>query len=162
MRPMMSLLVGGFLLLSASCAQSAGFYDNPAIGKKAPGFKLTLTKGGEASLDSLRKNGKAVVFFWATWCPHCREQLKEMSAQKKALEKLGAAVILVDIGENKTAVERFLAAKGYDYNVLLDTDSAVAETYEIVGVPTIVFIGTDGTILESMNGFPENYAEILK
>ncbi len=153
--------MAGFLFLSSGCA-NAGFYDNPLIGKKAQDFKLTQLKGGEASLEGLRKGGKAVVFFWATWCPHCREQLKEMSAKKQALEKLGAAVILVDIGEDKATVEKFLAAKGYDYNVLLDLDSAVAEVYQVVGVPTIVFIGTDGTILESMNGFPDNYAEILK
>ncbi|MBF0387055.1 MAG: TlpA family protein disulfide reductase [Candidatus Omnitrophica bacterium] len=129
---------------------------------KAVNFTLTQTKGGQASLDGLRNGGKAVIFFWATWCPHCREQLKEMSAQKKALEELGAAVILVDIGEDKAAVDRFMAAKGYDFNVLLDLDSAVAEIYEIVGVPTIVFVGQDGTILDSGNSFPENYVEILK
>ncbi|MEI6437838.1 MAG: TlpA disulfide reductase family protein [Candidatus Omnitrophota bacterium] len=161
MRSLMGYFVAGFILLSSGCA-NAGFYDNPLIGAKAADFKLVQVKGGTASLESLRKDGKAVVFFWATWCPHCREQLKEMSTQKVALEKLGAAVILVDIGEDKSTVERFLSAKGYDYNVLLDTDSAVAEKYQVVGVPTIVFIGADGKILEEMNGFPENYAEILK
>lgn len=161
MKWLMMLLMAGSLLLSAGGA-NAGFYDNPLVGKVAADFKLAQTRGGDATLNGLRNGGKAVVFFWATWCPHCREQLKDLDVRKKELEKLGAAVILVDIGEDKATVERYLNSKGYDYNVLLDVDSAAAEMYEVVGVPTIVFIGTDGKIVESMNGFPENYAELLK
>ena len=157
----MSFLIAAMMMFSAGCA-NAGFFDNPMIGKKAPDFKLAQLKGGEASLDTLRKGGRAVLFFWATWCPHCREQLQAMNAVKADLEKIGATVTLIDIGEDKAVVSKFLLAKGYDYNVLLDSDSSVSEVYQVMGVPTIVFIGADGNIREIMNGFPGNYADILK
>ncbi len=161
MKFIMSMIVTGMMLFSAGCV-NAGLYDHPLVGKKAPDFKLTYHKGGEASLEGLRKDGSAVIFFWATWCPHCREQINQMDAQRSVLEKMGAAVILVDIGESPAVVEKFLAAKKYDINVLLDKDSSVAEAYQVVGVPTIVLIGADGSIRDISNVFPENYAQLLK
>jgi peroxiredoxin len=162
MKKLMMVLIAGVMAASAGCA-NAGFYDNPLIGTAAPGFKLAQLKNGDVvSLDSLRKGGKAVLFFWATWCPHCREQLKAMNEKRAELDKLGATIQLIDVGEERLAVEKFMNAKGYDFNVLLDSDSSVAEAYGVIGVPTIVFIGPDGKIRELMNGFPDNYAEILK
>ena len=150
------------MVMASAGRVNAGLFDNPMIGKKAPDFKLALHKGGEASLEDLRKGGKAVIFFWATWCPHCREQLKVISQEKAKMEKLGAAVILVDIGEDKDKIQKFLAAKGLDFDVLMDTNGDVSEMYQVVGIPTIVFVGVDGVIGYSDNGFPEDYQELLK
>ncbi|MBF0595536.1 MAG: TlpA family protein disulfide reductase [Candidatus Omnitrophica bacterium] len=161
MKFIVSMLTAGFLLFSAGSVQ-AGFYDNPMIGQKATDFKLMQLKGGEVTLENLRKGGKAIVMFWATWCPHCREQLKDIAAQKAVLEKAGVTLVLVDIGEDKVKVEKYLSSKGYDLNVLLDQDSTVAETYQVAGVPTIVLIASDGKIRDVGYALPDNFEEILK
>ena len=60
----------------------AGAQESPLIGKKAPDFTLERLSGKSASLSEVIKDKKAILFFFATWCPHCREQLKQISARK--------------------------------------------------------------------------------
>ena len=62
------------------------------------------------------------------------------------LEQKGIAAVLVNIGESQSQVQRFLKDKGYDFDTFMDTDSVVAEMYQVLGIPTIVFVGGDGKI----------------
>ena len=88
--------------------------------------------------------------------------MKEISTRKAEFDKDGIVLALVDIGEPKNKVAAFLKAHGMDSDAFLDTDSLVSETYQVLGVPTLVFIGTDGKVRFVEYGLPENYQEILK
>ncbi|MBI5416128.1 MAG: redoxin domain-containing protein, partial [Candidatus Omnitrophica bacterium] len=45
--------------------------------------------------------------------------------------------------------------------VFLDQDSAVAESYDVVGVPTFYLIDSDGVVRGVDHSLPGNYEEIL-
>ena len=154
----MKLFFSGFLVmvLILGAAQVVRAQESSLVGKKAPDFTLARLSGRSVSLSELIKDKKAILFFYATWCPHCREQLKN------ELDKEGILVQLVDIGEPKDKVAAFQQAKGIDNDTFLDEQSLVAETYEVLGVPMLVFIGTDGKVRDVEYGLPENYQEILK
>jgi peroxiredoxin len=151
---MIVLIFGG-----AGCA---GAQESPLIGKKAPDFTLERVSGKSASLSEIIKGQKGIVFFFASWCPHCRTQIKALSAKKAELQKNGIALVLVNIGEPKSKVAEFLAAHGVDHDAFLDQDSLVSETYQVLGVPTFIFIGADGKVRFVEYGLPDNYEEILK
>ena len=153
------LLVIVFILGGVGCA---GAQESPLVGKKAPDFTLERLSGKSASLSEVVKDKRSILFFFATWCPHCRAQLKEIAARKAELQKEGIQVILVDIGEPKNKVAEFLTTRGMDNDAFLDVDSFVAETYQVLGVPTLVFIGMDGKVRFVEYGLPDNYQEILK
>jgi peroxiredoxin len=150
----MVLMLGG-----AGCA---GAQESPLTGKKAPDFTLERLSGSSASLNDVIKDKKAILFFFATWCPHCRTQIKDLAAKKAELDKEGIVVALVNIGEPKSAVTKFLASYGLDGDAFLDADSLVSGTYQVAGVPTLIFIGDDGKVRYVEYGLPENYQEILK
>ncbi|MBF0569730.1 MAG: TlpA family protein disulfide reductase [Candidatus Omnitrophica bacterium] len=141
---------------------SADMFANPLIGKPAPDFKLESVKGGTVPLRDIIKGKKAILFFWATWCPHCREQLSALNANKAKIDSEGIVVRLVNVGEDKSKVEKFLKQKGYSFDVLLDVNSEASEIYQVVGSPTLVFIGSDGVIRDIEFGFPDDYEQILK
>ncbi len=160
----MKALWAGFLVMvlvlgSAGCA---GAQQSSLIGKKAPDFTLERLSGKSASLSEVIKDKKAILFFFATWCPHCRSQLKDIAARKGEFEKGGIAVVLVDIGEPKAQVAKFLTTYGVDNDAFLDVESFVSETYEVMGVPTLVFVGSDGKVRFVEYGLPDNYQDILK
>jgi peroxiredoxin len=152
-------LVMVFILSGAGCA---GAQESPLMGKKAPDFTLERLSGKSASLSELIKDKKAILFFFATWCPHCRSQLKEIAARKADFDKDGIVVALVDIGEPKNKVAEFLKTHGMDNDVFLDSQSFVSETYQVLGVPTLVFIGSDGRVRLVEYGLPDDYQQILK
>jgi cytochrome c biogenesis protein CcmG/thiol:disulfide interchange protein DsbE len=159
---MKSLLACSFIIvLMFSGAGCAGAQESPLMGKKAPDFTLERLSGQSASLNEVIKGKKAILFFFATWCPHCRSQLKEIAARKANFIQEGIEIVLVDIGEQKNKVAQFLTAHGIDNDAFLDVDSFVSETYEVAGVPTLVFIGADGRVRFVEYGLPDNYQEIL-
>jgi len=147
--------------LSTGSISAQDFFDHPLKGKTAPDFILDTLNAKSVKFSEVSKGKKVIVFFWATWCPHCREQIKALKEQGPKLAKEGVEVVMVDIGEDQPLVKKFLLARNYDFNVFLDVNSYVAEMYQVYGVPTLFFIGTDGKIREMLNVFPENYDKIL-
>ena len=155
-----------FFILSVSlgCPLAKGqsfFFENPSIGETAKSFTLKTVGGGKVSLDQYRNGKKAIVFFWATWCPHCREAIIGLNRSKKELEAKDIKVVLVDIGEAEAEVKRYVDSRKVEYDVFLDHDSSVAEAYGIIGVPTFYLINKQGVIQDVQHGLPENYEEIL-
>lgn len=137
------------------------FLVNPLIGKPAKSFTLETLSGKKMSLEEFREGKKAIVFFWATWCPHCRQAITKLNGQKDELEKKDIRIILVDIGESKPEVRRYVEMKEIVFDVFLDSDSSVAERYEIIGVPTFYFINKEGIINDVQHELPRNYDQIL-
>jgi cytochrome c biogenesis protein CcmG/thiol:disulfide interchange protein DsbE len=154
-------LVMAFTLLAGN-ASAQGFFDHPLIGKAAPDFILDTLDAKGVHFQELNKGKKTIVFFWATWCPHCREQIKELRKIEPKLVKEGVVVTLVDIGEDAATVRKFVAAGGYNFPVFLDVKSYVAEMYEVFGVPTLFFIGPEGKVREMLNFMPEDFEQIFK
>jgi peroxiredoxin len=161
------MLMAGAGLSSVSCAQDKEAAPPKAVEEtqevvKAPDVILKTQDGRDQSLLAFIKDKKTILFFWATWCPHCRSQLKEMDASKTGLKAQNIQVVLIDVGEAPQKALKFLADKGYDFDILFDPDSMAAETYGVVGVPTIVLVGKDGNARGVANEFPEDYAKILE
>ena len=155
-------LVSAFVLLAASPSRAQFFvFQNPLVGEAAPEFKLKNVGGQAMSLTDFRAGQSTIIFFWATWCPHCREQLKTLKAQKEALTQKGIKILMVDIQESPQQVNGYLKKNKIDYEVLLDTDATVAEDYALVGVPTFFFVGADGIIKAVEHDIPSNYEAIL-
>ena len=126
----------------------------------APDFTLYTLSGDEVKLSDYL--GKVVILdFWATWCPHCRRQLKELTQNRQAIEASGITIILVDVGENLQKIEGYIAANNISFDVFLDENAETAKKYNIVGVPTFFFINKEGTILDVKNALPDDYQKIL-
>jgi len=135
--------------------------DNPLVGKKAPEFNLPTLSGQKISLTQYRAGKSAIIFFWATWCPNCHKRMKELNESAEQIKNKGIQVILVDIGENAEVVNSYVKRYKVPYDVFLDEGSKVAEDYNIIGVPTFFFVGSDGIIKAVEYFIPDDYEKIL-
>lgn len=133
----------------------------PEAGKSAPYFKLENLAGGQTSLSDFRVR-PVMLFFWATWCPYCRDKFPDLGKEYAEMKKSGIELLAIDIGEPKERVEKFLSNKNAEFPVLLDSDSRVAYAYSLIGVPTFILIDSRGKIRFQGNNFPGNYKQILK
>lgn len=122
------------------------------------GFSLKDIKGNTVSLSDFEGQG-VILFFWTTWCPHCREQLVTFNNEYDAMRALGIQLVSIDIGESENVVKRFAQKNSLAYPVLLDYNSTVAEQYEVNGVPTVILISKERAILEYSYRLPSNYKE---
>ncbi|MCQ9208565.1 MAG: TlpA family protein disulfide reductase [Omnitrophica bacterium] len=112
----------------------------------ASDFTLTTVDGEKIVLSDILRTRKAVLKFWATWCPYCREVIPQMEKFYRE-NKDKVAVIGIDIKESKTKVENFIRKIEISYPIALDTDGSVARLYKVRGVPTIVVVDKDSKII---------------
>lgn len=115
------------------------------IGKPAPAFTLQSLDGEDVALEDLK--GKVVILdFWATWCGPCRKAMPILSEVAKEYAGKNVVLYAIDLKEPKAKVSAFLKQMGWDINVLLDTDGAVAGSYAVRGIPQTVIVGPDGVV----------------
>lgn len=120
---------------------------------RAPDFSLKDLKGKVVSLSDFRGKGKVLLFFWATWCPHCQSALKKLKGgppQKYTL-------LTINISEPRERIERFFKSQGYDFKVLLDEEGDVAFSYGIIGIPAYIIIDSNLSIIYADNIFPSEF-----
>ncbi|MCA9399241.1 MAG: TlpA family protein disulfide reductase [Candidatus Omnitrophica bacterium] len=154
-------VITGALFYSRPAHAQFFMMENPLIGEVAPDFTRTTTSGAQKNMTDFRDGQNAIIFYWATWCPHCREQLKELNKQKADLEARGIKLILVDVGENAAQVQSYLKKNKIDMEVFLDTDSALSDEYALIGVPSFFFVNKEGIVLDVLHGLPESLDEIF-
>jgi len=121
---------------------------------------LNDLNGKPVNLSSYKMK-PTILFFWTTWCPYCRKEIIELNRLYPEMKKEGISVLAINIGEADDKVQNFF--KDFDVNlrVLLDVDSLSAEEYNVMGVPTYVFISDSGSLISDRHNLPENYRSLL-
>jgi thiol-disulfide isomerase/thioredoxin len=101
--------------------------------------------------DDLR--GKAVVIhFWADWCPYCLEEMPILDKLYQQYKNQGLIVYAVNVGQGLDAARAYKNRVKITYPVLLDTDSKMAKSYGVVGLPRTFFIDRKGAIKYKLLG----------
>ena len=152
-----ALIVLAALFLSPMQASGQVFFmGNPSVGKEAEDFTLKSLTGEETSLNEFRSGQKIIIFFWSTWCPHCREALSNLEKKKKELKGQKIKVMVIDVGESKEIVGQYLERNKIGREVFLDEEAEVSNLYGVLGIPTFYFIGGDGVVRKVRNSFPQD------
>lgn len=134
---------------------------NPLVGGAAPDFDLDDLDNQPQKFSDISRGQDTIIFFWATWCPHCRSQLQELKNGVAQLEKSGINVLLIDLGEDAGTVRPFLAKGRIEFKTLLDLGGEVADQYKVIGIPTFVFVDKQGMIRAVENFLPKDYLDLF-
>lgn len=148
------------VFLSASQALASASVSRPAEDRSlAPDFSLTTVAGKNVSLKDF-KGRNVMIFFFATWCPSCRDKFPELIKNAPAYVQEGVELLVIDAGESPSKVAAFVQKQGVPFDILLDKDMKVAQDYEVVGVPAFVLISKQGQVLYADYDLPDDYRQI--
>jgi peroxiredoxin len=129
--------------MGVSCAQRGG----ADIGDKAMDFTLRDSNGADVNLNGAIKGNKAVLLvFWATWCPHCVNEVPQLKQLDAAYGNKGLKILAIDVGESAKKVQSFARQEGIDYTIMLDLENAVANQYGVTGIPSNILVDDNGVI----------------
>ena len=127
----------------------------------ASNFTILDLENKEFSLSDIK--GKPIIlFFWTTWCPYCRKELKQLNTMHADLLRDGVELVAINVEETAEKVQRFMGSYPLSYRVLLDIDTKVAQAYGILGVPTYILINKEGRIVFDNHYFPQKeYKDLI-
>lgn len=132
---MSKMLVLFLILFSLSISLTGTIWAGPV---EATDFSLKDIDGKQFRLSDFKSKDKVLLFFWATWCPHCLRGLRELKDRKGDYK-----LVTINVGESKERVAKFLRKADYDFRVLLDKDGLASSIYGVLGIPTYIVIDKD-------------------
>lgn len=155
------VLAFGIVLSTASFSQEAEDHTNL---KQLPSVKLMTMDGKSVNTAELGLKGPIVISFWATWCAPCKKELNTIhDLYTDWQEETGVTLVAVTIDDEKTKnnVELYVNGKGWEYLVLMDTNSDFKRAMGVNNVPHTFLIDTDGKIVYSHNNYAPGDEEKL-
>ncbi len=131
----------------ATLLSAAGLLAAQTLGSPAPDFTLKTLAGGTARLSDY--TGRPVFLnFWASWCKPCRGEMSDIIAAYDAHKDQHLQVLAINLTdqERMTDARRFADEFHMPFPVLLDEKGKVRKSYALRGVPTSVFIDSQGIV----------------
>lgn len=123
---------------------------NTSEGKHYVDFEgIDFVSGQNTTLSAMVDTGKVTLIdIWASWCGPCRQEISQNLVRLyNEYKDMGLDIIGVDvwdkIPDHKAAVEKL----GIQYPQLIDTTSNATDLYGVYGIPTILLLDKDGTIV---------------
>lgn len=138
-----TLLVGFNNLISSEANQTYPL---------AKDFKILNLEGEEIDLHDY--NGKLVLLtFWTTWCTNCRKELPILQGlQEKFDKEIQVLAINITYQDDRKAVKQYVKENQLTFPIGLDRFGEVSKAYQVLTMPTSIFISPNGEILRRFSG----------
>ena len=130
-------------------------------------------KGSMASLKAEDYYGKTVdaeifkpydvtmVNIFTTWCTYCLREMADIKMIRADLPKNANVItICADAYDAPADLKEIVEFFELDFTILKMTSDQVKQFYNVIGYPTTLFVGSDGTILDVQIGVPKYGAYI--
>ena len=136
------------------------------VGKEAPPFSLPDLSNEYVALrdlcgDKLRKPWKnktkhvVVISFFATWCKPCIAEIPHLQRLQKKYSGKPIKFFLVNVGEEKEKIEKFLKSQITSIPILMDKYKKISEKYDALTLPRLFIIDKLGIIQLEQKGFKD-------
>jgi peroxiredoxin len=144
------------LLLTVSISLVLG------LGKSALAREIILKDLAGQSVNISNYKGKPVIlFFWTTWCPFCRKELQILNKEYAAIAQAGIVVLGVNESEAEQKVQKFFKGYTLNFEMLLDRSGSLGNKYDVLGVPTYIFLDRSGEVISVAHNLPDDYKRLL-
>lgn len=126
------------------------------LAEQAPDFTLPDLFEETTTFTLSDYRGRPVILnFWASWCVPCRREMPALEATAANYADEG----LLLLGMNQTYIDDLAAARAFVEELALsfpntrdDSGAVGSNAYQIVGIPTTVFIDRDGEVVHIQIG----------
>jgi thiol-disulfide isomerase/thioredoxin len=101
------------------------------------------------------KGKVALVDFWASWCPPCKDSFPALDVIQRDYRARGVQVIAVNVDERQKDADAFLAAHPHQLLVVFDPHGESPKAFKVRGMPTSFVIDRQGEIRYTHQGYSQ-------
>ena len=118
--------------------------------------------------DYVGKGTYVLVDFWSPWCGPCRREIPNIQAVYEQYKDKGLEVLSLAVWEKKPQSHTIETAAelGMDWLHINNCGKVPTDIYGVEGIPHLMLIGPDGTILKrgfhGLEGIQEAVAEFIQ
>jgi thiol-disulfide isomerase/thioredoxin len=124
--------------------------------EELPNVDLETLDGASTTIqEAANKDGVTIVSLWATWCVPCIKELDAISdIYDEWIEETGVTLIAVSVDDSRTVkrVKPLINGKGWEYEILLDTNNDLKRALGASSVPLTIVI-KDNKIVYRHSGY---------
>jgi thiol-disulfide isomerase/thioredoxin len=123
-----------------------------AVGKPFTDFQGTDVNGNTVSLsDYVGKGNYVLVDMWASWCGPCKREIPNLAKLHNLYKNKGLTVLGVYVWDEIENLAPAMEAEKITWPQIIDSNEIATKLYGVQGIPCIMLIGPDGTILDRTN-----------
>ena len=137
-------------VVAAAVAAKIGVYQ----GDTAVNIQLLNALGEPVNLKDFRGK-KVLINFFATWCAPCQEEMPILVDLDSRINNEKFVILGVNVTKqepNPNQVREFIRHYQVEYDILFDGEGKVMKDYQLIGIPTTIFIDEKGKIIKRLNG----------
>lgn len=116
---------------------------------QATDIEFELLDGGTATVGDFLDR-PVVLNFFASWCTPCITEMPDLESIHQ--QRPDVALVGLAVNDTPTRAREIVADTGVTYATGIDPDSAISNAYEILGMPTTLFIALDGEVAYQHTG----------
>jgi thiol-disulfide isomerase/thioredoxin len=121
---------------------------NTAPGHKYADFEIAESDSVTTHLSDYVKPGEyTIVDFWASWCRYCIMEIPNLKSLKETYGNRGLNIVGVAVWDERDASEKSIAKHEVDWPQILNAQSIPTDLYGVTGIPQIMLIDPEGTIV---------------
>ncbi|ACX96707.1 TlpA family protein disulfide reductase [Halothiobacillus neapolitanus] len=126
----------------------------PVTNQQAKNFALPDLNGNvhrlvHGALES--RPAVTLVNFWASWCPHCIQEIPSMNRLAESYPEGKLRVLSINFKESTAHVRHFMKQFSVHFPVLIDRQGDVAAQWGVFAFPSSFLVDDRGRILYSVN-----------
>lgn len=156
-----SLMAVHLLIASAAAGENEhmllAWSANASSGRIAPDFELKDLDGNVLRLSQFNGKKPVLLYFWATWCPHCVASRPDIAAFREKVPESELQILGINVGagDSLQKVQRFQKGHPTSWPILYDADQKVTESYGVQGIPLYLLINKKGEIVYQGHELPD-------
>ena len=123
-----------------------------SVGQPYVDIKGSDINGNPVSLsDYVGKGNYVLVDMWASWCGPCKREIPNLANLYNLYKDKGLTVLGIYVWDKIENLAPAMEAEKITWPQIIDSNETATTLYGVQGIPCIMLIGPDGTILDRTN-----------
>ncbi|MCB0445522.1 MAG: TlpA disulfide reductase family protein [Gelidibacter sp.] len=131
-----------------------------------PNLQLEALDGKKIELNDISSNDQLVVVsLWATWCVPCKNELDAINdVYDDWVDETNVKLYAVSVDDSRTVkrVKPMVNGKGWEFNILLDTNSDLKRQLNTSTIPLVLLVKNNKILYRHSGYTPGSEKELFE